>query len=133
MTFREDTRLHPKFTHREVEAIQSHMQQLLVHKAVAARIVNAMGEVVAEATDTRRESEHPLHHAVMNCIDVVAEKERQAGRRKRKSSEIANSPSEREEKIVYLCTGYDLYVTHEPCAIGVLADADLAYEEELDA
>lgn len=117
MTFREDTRLDPKFTYREIETIKSHMRELLAHKTIAARVVNAAGETVSEAADTRTESQHPLHHAVMNCIDAVAEKERQAGRPKRKSSEIANNPDEQEPKTVYLCTGYDMYVTHEPCAM----------------
>lgn len=119
LTYREDTRQDPKFTSDDIKVIQQHMRDLLQSDNVMrARIVDPVKKcIIAEAQDTRQVSSHPLHHAVMNCVGAVADAEKTAvsslGRPKRKASQVA----EEESNSVYLCTGYDIYLTHEPCAM----------------
>lgn len=155
LAFREDTRLDPKFTQKDFDIIHGHMQDLLSkNSTVVCRIVDpATNQVMAEGIDTRET--HPLHHAVMNNVDIVAKKECELagglGRMKRTASqmtggdeleqgdvleaadnaelyvnnedeEIESTEREAEDassskKTGYLCNGYDVYITHEPCAM----------------
>lgn len=117
LTYREDTRLDPKFTLEDFERIQTHMTQL-DHTTVICRIVDpATNQIMAEEKDRRER--HPLHHAVINSINTVAQKERElaggVGRMKRPASQITED--DETQKSRYLCTGYDIYITYEPCAM----------------
>ncbi|KAI9271901.1 cytidine deaminase-like protein [Phascolomyces articulosus] len=131
--FREDTRQDPKFRPSDITAIENHLKAVttLGSESAYARIVDPtdhQNKVIAEAADTRSTSHHPLHHAVMNCIDAVATLEKQhrgietGGRPKRKVEEITDGPAEGgQKKTAYLCTGYDIYISHEPCAMCAMA------------
>lgn len=118
LTFREDTRLDPKFSQEDFDTIRSNIS-LLDHTTVVCRIVDpATNQVMAEERDSR--DSHPLHHAVINSIDVVAQKERElaggVGRMKRAANQMVGEEEE-TQKSRYLCTGYDIYITYEPCAM----------------
>ncbi|KAG0045408.1 adenosine deaminase, tRNA-specific 3 [Gryganskiella cystojenkinii] len=81
-------RLHPEIKDPEREIIMGHMQYTwkLTHDAVskgelpvmAVMVDPATQTVLASAGDTRTSSNHILNHAVMNCVETVAKRERDA-------------------------------------------------------
>jgi tRNA-specific adenosine deaminase 3 len=129
VTYREDPRQDPKWTKDDLDTVEDHMRQLMTTGStdddglnVYARIVDPKtNTVLAQASDTRHKG-HPLHHAVMNCIDIIANKERQ-----NKAQQTTNIDESKRKHLdddddddtqaAYLCSGYDAYVTHEPCAM----------------
>jgi tRNA-specific adenosine deaminase 3 len=64
---------------------------------------------------------NPLRHAVIECIDAVAEKQRteEAVKRKRPLSDDGHRPQKSD--LPYLCTTFDAYVTREPCVFCAMA------------
>ncbi|KAF9291496.1 adenosine deaminase, tRNA-specific 3 [Mortierella alpina] len=86
-TFREDTNRHPEMSESELESILGHMQstwRLATEAAskgempIVAMIVDpSTQEIRAHAYDTRNSTKHILNHAVMNCVEAVARRERE--------------------------------------------------------
>ncbi|XP_051567087.1 probable inactive tRNA-specific adenosine deaminase-like protein 3 [Myxocyprinus asiaticus] len=94
--------------------------------AVGAVIVDPESERIIAVSHDCKNVSHPLHHAVMVCIDLVACGQSGGAYKYEKYPACHYSSPEtlsnaKETGQPYICTGYDLYVTREPCVMCAMA------------
>lgn len=125
--------------------MQSHMERAVrAAQRAAAQGLRAVGAVVVDpASDRVLATGHdcstvdsPLLHAVMVCIDLVAQGQgrgscdlrrypacsfTQASFTQGARAGSVRKLNQAEDGLPYVCTGYDLYVTREPCVMCAMA------------
>ncbi|XP_003740413.1 probable inactive tRNA-specific adenosine deaminase-like protein 3 [Galendromus occidentalis] len=117
------------FEVQELQRIHELMRATIIHSndadkedSNAVTIVNpATDTVLAMASSCR--DEHPALHATLVALDLVARLQGggawQTGIPTRAVEEEAQVPF--DEEVPYICTGYDVYMLREPCAMCAMA------------
>ncbi|KAK9500754.1 hypothetical protein O3M35_001954 [Rhynocoris fuscipes] len=115
------------FNNEELE-MHEHWMELAVCTArnsvdkVATVIVNPKNNEMLCATSGDKSS-HPLKHSVMIAIDIVAKLQGGGAWNMEKitSEQIVSTDRSNLGDCPYLCTGYYVYTTHEPCIMCAMA------------
>ncbi|XP_041354477.1 probable inactive tRNA-specific adenosine deaminase-like protein 3 isoform X2 [Gigantopelta aegis] len=123
------------FSDDSLDIVYKHMDQAIDlarkakeknQKPVGAIIVDPVTDTVIAKSHDLSCGDHPLQHAVMVAVDLVA-RSQQGGIWNLEDEDMfycdcTRSLTEEEKKSgPYLCTGYDLYVTREPCVMCSMA------------
>lgn len=101
---------------------------LAIKPSVSACLGNRMGVAIVNpientliAAASVRKSSHPLHHSVMIAIDLVARVQGGGALPPTNLSLPMQDETTSVSSSSYLCTDYEIYLTHEPCIMCCMA------------
>jgi len=109
--------------HMKAAIEQARIAKASSHLPIGCVIVDPKRNCVMASAHDERETGgggHPLHHAVMRCIAKVAETDLKTWP-KEPSRKRSLGEDQGTKNKPYLCNGYDLFVTHEPCVMCAMA------------
>lgn len=112
------------FTFKDKKRMENYMKRAIeaginAKSPVGALVVNpTTDEIICIAIDLRKN--HPLQHATMVAIDLVA-KSQGGGAWNMNDLNLYFKKDYSTSPVPYLCTGYELYVTREPCIMCAMA------------
>ncbi|XP_027708937.1 probable inactive tRNA-specific adenosine deaminase-like protein 3 [Vombatus ursinus] len=138
------------FSEEEKVKMQTYMKQAIWAaqqgsekgmKAIGAVVVDPATETVLAVGHDCRSTSNPLLHATMVCIDLIAQGQGRGtynfksypactvsplGNRDPSASKAIRAGTvrkfeSRDDGLPYICTGYELYITSEPCVMCAMA------------
>lgn len=130
-----------KYMEQAIEAAKAGKEEGMA--SVGALVVDPDTDAVLAVAHDCRNSPNPLLHAVMVCIDLIAHGQGGGAYNYKKypachfvptdashylandnslpSVDLSSLEQATESGLPYICTGYDLYVTREPCVMCAMA------------